>query len=373
MNSHISHISHTSTDVIAAARSWARAFNNRDAEACAACYTHDAKVSARPLAEVQGRAEIAEFWAQLIDSGYGNVRYLDPQVRFASEKVAFLTSPWAMNKARGMIHEERWELCEGRWLLADDHFEILDQVDCTEAAADIVLVHGAWMGAWCWDGVIEALAERGIRASAVELAGHGLRSDVAAPDSLDVYAEDVVRALSSHGRPVALVGHSLGGLVASRAAELAPELVRSLSYVSAFLLPEGASFSAACAGLEGSMMTDNLAYSPDQSRVGVHESALHQALAHDLSAEAFAASVPKLVLEATGPLTTPLDISRPRWGRIPRYFIECTEDRAIPLALQRSMHQRWIMEGVYRLRSSHSPMLSKTDELAAVLATIAAS
>ncbi|MGZ4769676.1 MAG: alpha/beta fold hydrolase, partial [Ilumatobacteraceae bacterium] len=37
----------------------------------------------------------------------------------------------------------------------------------------IVLVHGAWHGAWCWDLVRERLESAGVHVVAVDLPGHG--------------------------------------------------------------------------------------------------------------------------------------------------------------------------------------------------------
>lgn len=42
--------------------------------------------------------------------------------------------------------------------------------------APILLVPGFWLGSWCWTEVALALAARGRRAVAVDLAGHGLRA-----------------------------------------------------------------------------------------------------------------------------------------------------------------------------------------------------
>ena len=327
-------------------------------------------MSAQPLAEVRGREAIEAFWTQLIEGGYANVRYLDPKVRFESDDVAYLSSPWAMNRARGMIHEERWERHDGRWLLADDRFEILDQVDATREPADVVLVHGAWMGAWCWDGVRAELERKGLRVHAVELPGHGDRRNDDVPQTLDVYAETVVEAMRQHEHPVALVGHSFGGVVISRAAELAPERVRSLTYLSAFLLPAGSSFLSATEGVSGSAVLDNL--EADADGVRVRAEALHDAVAHDVPRADFEAGASLLVPEPRGPLASPLEITRAHFGRVPRHYIECTEDRAVPLSLQRGMHGAWIMDGIHGLSCSHAAMLSRPVELASTLADIAA-
>ena len=40
-------------------------------------------------------------------------------------------------------------------------------------SATVVLVHGAWHGAWCWDLVAAGLLERDTDVVAVDLPGHG--------------------------------------------------------------------------------------------------------------------------------------------------------------------------------------------------------
>ncbi len=41
--------------------------------------------------------------------------------------------------------------------------------------ATVVLVHGAWHGAWCWDAVTEQLDTRGIPNVAIDLPGPDLQ------------------------------------------------------------------------------------------------------------------------------------------------------------------------------------------------------
>ncbi len=64
-----------------------------------------------------------------------------------------------------------------------------------------------------------------------------------------------------------LVGHSLGDIIISQAAENRPDKVRSLVYLCAFLLPTGGSFMKATDGVKGSMVLDNLVMSDDQTSV----------------------------------------------------------------------------------------------------------
>ena len=73
---------------------------------------------------------------------------------------------------------------------------------------------------------------------------------------------------------------------------------------------------------------------------------------------------------------TPSAITPARFGTVPRHYIRCTEDRAVPLACQDYMIAAVdaAIGGnttVHSLPSSHSPFLSQPKALAAILAVIA--
>lgn len=102
-----------------------------------------------------------------------------------------------------------------------------------------ILVHGIMSDSRSWDGVTGDLVAHGFRVIAVDLAGHG-RSPRAERYSPDSWAEDVLETVAPllADAPDLLMGHSLGGLVASRVAErIAP---RAVVYVDpAFDFPKG--------------------------------------------------------------------------------------------------------------------------------------
>ena len=85
----------------------------------------------------------------------------------------------------------------------------------------ILLVHGAWHGPWCWDGVAERLRRRGHRVEAVRLRGHD-RPPGRIWHRVHHYVEDVGVAAARFAEPPVLVGHSLGGLVVQRYLERGP-------------------------------------------------------------------------------------------------------------------------------------------------------
>ena len=110
----------------AASERWKNAFNSGDAAGCAAQYEADAVMHARPFGTFTGTAEITAFWQQLIDGGYSDVEYVEPQVKVVDETSAILSSKWKMNKASGIITHELWVLqADGSAKLREDDFEAL--------------------------------------------------------------------------------------------------------------------------------------------------------------------------------------------------------------------------------------------------------
>jgi len=102
-----------------------------------------------------------------------------------------------------------------------------------------ILIHGIMSDHRAWERVSAELADNGFRVLAVDLAGHGAspRSKRYTPRG---WADDVVETVAPllDGPPELVMGHSLGGLVASIAADrLAP---RAAIYVDpAFAFPRG--------------------------------------------------------------------------------------------------------------------------------------
>ncbi len=102
-----------------------------------------------------------------------------------------------------------------------------------------MLVHGAWHGGWCWRFVRPLL--QGHEVHAPSLTGLGERKHLARPDvDLDTHIADVVSLLEMEDlRDVILVGHSYGGMVVTGAADRAPERIRRLVYLDAFVPEDG--------------------------------------------------------------------------------------------------------------------------------------
>jgi pimeloyl-ACP methyl ester carboxylesterase len=97
----------------------------------------------------------------------------------------------------------------------------------------IVLVHGLGGAAGNWRLIGPALAV-GRRVIVPELPGHGGSASLDGATSLDPFAEALLAVAEAEGAmPAPWIGHSLGGLIALRAAALRPEAVTGLVVAAA--------------------------------------------------------------------------------------------------------------------------------------------
>ena len=112
--------------VQAGSAAWKSSFNSGDAAGCAAQYEEDAVMHAKPFGTFSGREAIQGFWQKLIDDGFSDVDYIEPEIEVIDTQSAVLASGWKMNKASGRIYKELWVLqADGTAKLREDDFEAL--------------------------------------------------------------------------------------------------------------------------------------------------------------------------------------------------------------------------------------------------------
>ena len=110
-----------------------------------------------------------------------------------------------------------------------------------QAPPPIVLVHGAWAGAWSWRRILAPLRAAGHEVHAISLSGCGERRHALRPDiTLQTHIADITSLVQMEGlQGAVLVGHSYGGLVVTGAADTLlardPHAVGQVVYVDAML------------------------------------------------------------------------------------------------------------------------------------------
>jgi pimeloyl-ACP methyl ester carboxylesterase len=99
-----------------------------------------------------------------------------------------------------------------------------------------VLVHGAWHGRWCWEKVVPLLKQAGHQVEILDLPEYGQDKTLLREITLATYTKRVCETLDAQAEPVILVGHSMAGIVITQVAEERPEKIKTLVYLTAFLV-----------------------------------------------------------------------------------------------------------------------------------------
>jgi pimeloyl-ACP methyl ester carboxylesterase len=186
------------------------------------------------------------------------------------------------------------------------------------AKPPIVLVHGAWHGAWCWKRVLARLRAAGHEVFAPTLTGCGERLHLAGPAvNLQTHIADVVSLLEAEElREVVLVGHSYAGMVITGVADRAGARLRSLIYLDAFVPEDGRSLldyltaERRAAYVEEGERSGHLE-PPDAKRFGVTEPGDHGWVMRRMTRQPFAT------------VSQPIRLTGGR-GELPRTYVYCS-------------------------------------------------
>ncbi|HVN62154.1 MAG TPA: alpha/beta fold hydrolase [Gaiellaceae bacterium] len=237
--------------------------------------------------------------------------------------------------------------------------------------ASFVLVHGAWSGSWAWEKVAPLLEAAGHRVDAIDLPGRGSNPAPPAEMTMDAYARHVADRVEAAGEPVVLVGHSMGGMSISAAAELVPDRIETLVYVTAFLPGDGQSLPELAKGNPDELVQSNIVVDEAAGLCTVRPEVQREAFYGECSAEDAAWGTARRVPESLAAIGSPVHLTEERAGSVPRVYVECTRDRALTIAQQRRMWAARPCERVLTLESDHSPFLCVPAELAAHLLAVA--
>lgn len=233
--------------------------------------------------------------------------------------------------------------------------------------AEFLLVHGSGHGAWGWRDMLPLLNANGHTARAIDLPAHGDDKTPVSECSLDAYAGKVIDAIQE---PVILVGHSLAGMTISAVAEKAPEKLRRLVYITAWLPGNGDSArdmraAAGCPQLVAAMEIS------DDRTTNSFAPHLTEALFYgDCPPGTYAYAAQHLCPEPLAPQREAIVLGE-NFAGVAKSYIRCHGDQAIPVEAQMFMSDHLPQADRYDMACAHSPFFADPGKLAEILFKIA--
>ena len=239
--------------------------------------------------------------------------------------------------------------------------------------ATYVLVHGGFVGSWCWNDVARLLRAAGHDVYAPSLTGIGERVHLASPEiNLDSHIQDVCGTLTYEQlRDVVLVGWSHGGMVITGVAERMPERIAHLVFVDAIVPRDGESMNSMAGPDWTAAVLQQARATGDGWRYGVRgDPAAPQP--GDFTRGRFTPQPVQTFLQ-------PLAVCNPAAAALPRTYIRCTDRQwpsdafrdGVAMMLEHgAATAREAGWGYHDLPTTHAPMISAPGALVNLLLTV---
>jgi len=234
-----------------------------------------------------------------------------------------------------------------------------------------ILIHGSWHSAWNWHKVVPMLEKAGHKAIAIDLPGMGRDKTPIHEVKFHSTVDKICQLIDSIDGKVILVGHSKNGVMISQAAEYRPHKIEKLIYLAAYLVPNGKTQREYSIKDINGWLKPYVTQHPETNSHTLQPEIFREGLYHDCDPDITELAKYILSNEPVESGTTALHLTEENYHAIPRYYIECTDDRAVTPAIQRLMYTETTCRKVFSMHTSHSPFFSKPKELADIFCEIA--
>lgn len=234
-----------------------------------------------------------------------------------------------------------------------------------------ILIHGSWHSSWNWHKVIPILEKQGHKAVAIDLQGMGRDKTPIHKVKMHTTAKKICHLIDNIEGKVILVGHSKNGIMISQVAESRPNKIEKLVYLAAYLIPNGKTQREYSMQDTEGVLKPYVTLNQNLKATTLQADIFKEGLYHDC--EDNITELAKLLLspEPIESGMTPLKLTEKNYGKIPRFYIECTEDRAVTPYIQRKMYTEMPCKKVFQMNTSHSPFFSQPQALVDILCEIA--
>lgn len=234
-----------------------------------------------------------------------------------------------------------------------------------------MLIHGSWHSAWNWHRVKPLLEKAGHRVLAIDLPGMGRDKTPIGEVTMQLSVDRICNLIDRENGKVILVGHSKNGIMISQAAEYRPQKIEKLVYLAAYLVPGGKTQKEYSMQDTGGLLKPYVTMFPETGSHTLQPEIYKEGLYHDCDDDITELAKVLLGHEPVETAVTPLQLTDENFGSVPRYYIECLQDRAVTPFIQQKMYNELPCKKVYRMNTSHSPFFSRPKELTDILVAIA--
>lgn len=225
-----------------------------------------------------------------------------------------------------------------------------------------VLIHGAWHGGWCWDGVISELEKVGHTAEALTMPGHQPGEDRSNIQFND-YIEKITANIEQQATPVVLVGHSSAGFLLQVAAPKVPDKIAQIIFINAFILQNGKCQFDLVPPEASEGMTAAAKASPDNC-VPVFEDFVRNMLMATEPVELQDALINRLTPQPIALFTTPVDTRDFKNLSIPKSVVLCKDDVSLPPGAFLGMAQEIGEYNLAEVEGSHEALFTTPEVVA---------
>ena len=229
------------------------------------------------------------------------------------------------------------------------------------SATMFILIHGAYHGGWCWDAVADQLSKNGHHVQAPDLPGHGRDSGWLSDQTMPDYVDRIVKLLDAAPSKVTLVGHSMGGAIATAAANARPDKVERIIYLTAYIPIDGESVGDVVKTDPASHVQVDRVDVEGLGAVSLKSGTLADAFYNDATTRMLHFAEDRVQLQSPIPFRHTFALTD--LTAIPKAAIICTRDRAISTDHQRMMAVRAGCDPIVDIDSGHSPFVTQPEAL----------
>lgn len=230
------------------------------------------------------------------------------------------------------------------------------------------MIHGAWHTQKCWSYLTPFIRPFG-NILTPDMPGRTTSMNFK-KISLNSYVDSIEQLISTLNGPIVLVGHSLGGLIASQAAEYVSKKIQMLIYISAYIPLNGQTMFNLTDTFSHNPVQSQIRIIPRQNKIFLTPSKTTQTLFYnDCPNDRAQIFLNRFIPEPLKVFSTPLALTPSGFGSVQKIYIRCLKDLVLHPDLQTQMIDHSQIPIVHDLESGHCPFLSQPERLSQLIKT----